>query len=301
MKYKAILSAVQNTVWPIMPEKMDAICGFLELAAAGLHVDAETIDRVAARNKDQRASVTSQSVAVLPVYGTISQRMDIMSDVSGGTSTDALGREFDRLIKDPDVSAIVFDVDSPGGNYYGTPELATKIYESRGQKPIVAQVNSLAASAAYWIASAADEIVMSPSADAGSIGVMAVHYDMSAANDEAGVKPTYIFSGQYKVEANPDEPLSDEAMAEIQRRVNEAGDVFTRQVARNRGVKPSVVRSQFGQGRIFGAADAIDRSMANRENTLEETVARLQSRKPRKTSGRKTAVGKRRLRMAELT
>lgn len=301
MKYHNILSALQNTVWPILPEKMDSICGFMELAAAGLHIDAETVDRVAARDKQRRVSVSAGSVVVLPVYGTISQRMDMMTNFSGGTSTDALGREFDRLIKDPDVTAIVMDVDSPGGNYYGTPELAQKIYDARDQKPVVAQVNSLAASAAYWIASAASEIVMSPSADAGSIGVLAVHYDMSAANEEAGVKPTYIFSGQYKVEANQDEPLSDEALSEIQRRVDNAGKVFTNSVARNRGVTPSTVRTQFGQGRIYGAQDAIDRSMADRQNTLDETISRLQSRKPRAKSPRpKSSVARRRMRLAGL-
>jgi len=302
MKYRSILNAVQNTVWPIMPEKLEAICGFLESAACGVPIDAATVEKIAARNRDQRVSAMAGSVAVLPIYGTISQRMDLMSEVSGGTSTDVLGREFDALMRDPDVSAVVFDIDSPGGNYYGTPELAERIRGARGTKPIVAQVNSLAGSAAYWLATAADSIMVTPSGDVGSVGVLAVHYDMSAANEEAGIQPTYIYSGKYKVEGNPDSPLDDEARGEYQRRVDAAGDVFVAAVAKNRGTTPSNVRSNFGQGRVFAADEGVDRGMADRVQTMQETISRLTS-KSRSASARrqKAAAARRRLDLAGLS
>jgi signal peptide peptidase SppA len=274
MKYQSIFSAIENTVWPIVPEKMQAICGFLEARAAGMSIDAASIEKIAAANRSKQSGRVTKSVGVLPVVGVISQRMDLLSEFSGGVSTERLGQEFDAMMADNSVDSIVLDIDSPGGNYYGTPELAEKIYAARGTKPIIAQVNSMAGSAAFWLAAACDEIAVTPSGDLGSHGVMAVHYDASAANEAEGIKPTYIYSGKYKVEGNSDEPLSDEARDEIQRRVNEAGEVFTKALGKYRAVAPSVVREQFGQGRMFGAKEAIDRGMADRIGTIEETIAR---------------------------
>lgn len=294
MKFASILSAMENTVWPIVPEKMDSICGFLSLVASGLSIDAATLEAIAGDNRKQRTAAPIGSVGVLPVIGVISQRMDLITEFSGGTSTERLGREFDAMIKDPDISAIVMDIDSPGGNYYGTPEIARRIFEARGRKPIVAQVNSMAGSAAYWIASAADEVVVTPSGDLGSVGVLAVHYDMSEANAQEGIKPTYIHYGKYKVEGNSDYPLSAEAQDEIQRRVNEAGETFVAALAKYRGVGQSVVRNQYGQGRMFGANEAIERGMADRVDTLENTINRLIEKRS-KTRGRKTVAARHRL------
>ncbi len=100
---------------------------------------------------------------------------------------DAALSMLDARSVDFNIDTIVLDVDSPGGNYYGTPETSSKIRAARDSKPIIAVANSLAASAAYWIASAADEIVVTPSGDVGSIGVLAVHTDFSAANEKIGV------------------------------------------------------------------------------------------------------------------
>jgi ClpP class serine protease len=100
--------------------------------------------------------------------------------ISGGTSTEAFGRAFDEAMKNPDVGAIVIDCDSPGGSVSGVPELAAKIFKARGQGKRSSRVaNSSMNSAAYWICSAADEIIAAPSADVGSIGVFTMHTDTS--------------------------------------------------------------------------------------------------------------------------
>ena len=214
-------------------------------------------------------------MAVLPVQGIISQKMNMMAAMSGGTSTELLGREFDSLMADKSVDAIVLDIDSPGGNYHGTPELAEKIYKARGTKPIVAVANSLCASAAYWIGSAADELIMSPSADAGSIGVLAVHTDQSGLNEQMGIKPTYITYGRHKAEANPDGPLSDDAIEHLQTSVDVAGRTFEKAVAAHRGVTIAVVRNNYGQGRCYAAKEAMSRGMVDRVSTLAAEVDRL--------------------------
>ena len=294
-RYNAIFRALSGSLWPILPEKMDAILGFLELKAAGLMVDAATIEKVAASNRDERKPQRTSSVAVLPICGVIAQRMDMLGEFSGGCSSARVGRDFDALVNDPECGAIVLDVDSPGGNYYGTQELADKIFAARGQKPICAVANSLAASAAYWIASAADELSVTPSGDVGSIGVLSVHYDCSAANEDLGVKPTYVTYGRYKAEFTQDAPLSSEALSELQAKVDAAGETFVRAVARARGVAPQVVREKFGQGRMFGGKEAIERGMADRVETLESAVARLSGNKKAGKGGRKAELERQRL------
>lgn len=294
-RYDSILSAVQGALWPILPEKMDAMLGFLELKAAGLMVDAATIEKVAAGNRAERKTVISQSVAVLPMVGVIAQRMGLMSEASGGVSTERLGKEFDALVNDPEVGAIVLDVDSPGGNYYGTPEMASKVLAARGSKPIVAVANSMAASAAYWIASAADELVVTPSGDVGSIGILAVHYDYSAMNEELGVKPTYVTYGRHKAELNQDTPLAPESLQELQRRVDQAGETFIRAVAQQRSVSQKAVKENFGEGRMFGAKEAVERGMADRIDTLEATITRLAGAKKANRNGKKVEIERQRL------
>ncbi len=274
-RYNAILAAFNDSIWPILPEKMDALMAFLELKAAGVTIDAATVEKVAAGNRSGSRAQVTRSVAVLPVCGVICQRLDLLSEFSGGCSTERLGKDLDALLKDDEVGAICLDVDSPGGNYCGTPELAEKIFQARGQKPLVAVANSMAASAAYWIASACDELVVTPSGSVGSIGVLAVHTDRSAANEEEGIKPTYVAYGKYKAEFNPDNPLSDEALAELQSQVDEAGETFVKAVAKQRGCSQTKVREEFGQGRMCRGAEAVKRGMADRVDTLDATIARL--------------------------
>jgi signal peptide peptidase SppA len=199
-----------------------------------------------------------------------------MTDVSGATSAEMFGKRFDELVNDATVGAIVLDVDSPGGQVNGIEELSKKIFEARGSKPIVAVANHTMASAAYWIGTAADEVVASPSAEIGSIGVFAMHEDVSAALEKEGVKISLISEGKFKTEGNPYEPLSEESRTAIQARVAEHYDAFVKAVARNRGVKASDVRGGFGEGRVVGAKQAVNLGMADRIGTLEETIARLQ-------------------------
>jgi capsid assembly protease len=229
------------------------------------------IGAASARDRPQAGA----GVAVLPVLGTISHRMGMFSASSGGTSTEALTREFRSLLADSSVSAIVLDVDSPGGSADGIDELATEIFKARGKKPITAVANTLMASAAYWLAASADEIVVSPSAEVGSIGVLAAHEDRSALMEKLGVKVSLVSAGKYKTEGNPFEPLSDEARANIQKRVDEAYGRFVRAVARGRSVPVDTVRNGFGEGRVVSAREAVRLGMADRVATIDEVIATM--------------------------
>lgn len=219
-------------------------------------------------------------VAVLGVYGVISQRQAQVEDISGpgGTSVERLTQRFRSVIADGSVRAVVFDHDSPGGGVYGVEELAKEIVAARGKKPIAAVANSLSASASYWLASAADEIVVTPSGEVGSIGVFSAHEDLSKFLDAEGIKVTLVSAGKFKVEGNPFEALGEEARAAIQARVDDYYGAFVRAVAKGRGVSPEDVRKGFGQGRVVGSKEAVSSKMADREGTLDETVRRLSGR-----------------------
>lgn len=282
MKRSLLLDAFSRTPWMILPEKLVVLEEIINRHVVGEKLDPEEVQMVihgAKRPAERRtASGNGPAVAILPLFGVIFPRANLMTDISGATSAEVFGQKFDELIADPEVGAIVLDVDSPGGQAAGIEELSRKIYEARGKKPIVAVANHLMASAAYYAATAADEVVITPSGEVGSIGVYMVHRDESKALEMEGVKITMISEGKYKTEGNPYEPLSEEARSNAQLEVKDTYDMFVRAVARNRGKPVDGVRAGFGEGRTVGAKRAVDMGMADRIGTLEETVKGLQKR-----------------------
>lgn len=276
MKFEHLLTAFEAEPWAIQREKLAVLADVLAARVTG---DKFITPEFAAAVTDARAKEIAEvdgKVAVIPVYGVLADRMDMFSAMSGSTSYAGIKNQLYKALSNSEVKAVVLDIDSPGGSVPGTDELATEIRKLRGgEKPIIAQVNHLAASAAYWIASAADEIVVTPSGRAGSIGVYTAHDDVSAALEKAGVKRTYISAGKHKVEGNETEPLGKDALAYIQDSVNRSYGRFIQAVADGRGVTKSRVEGDFGQGRVFYSEALIDRGMADRIATLEETLERF--------------------------
>ena len=222
-----------------------------------------------AAQRDRNGAPTP-GIAVIPVYGLIAEHPQSL-----GTSTDEIGAQVDAALASRAVSAILFDVDSPGGTVTGVPELAAKILAARGQKPMLALSRSLMASAAYWIGAAADEIMVTPSGETGSIGVYTAHEDWSKALEEEGVVLTPVSAGKYKLEGAPWAPLSEEARAVLQARVDEVYGWFVKAVAQGRATTPAAVRSGYGEGRALGAKQSIDAKLADRIGTFDDAVARL--------------------------
>lgn len=192
-------------------------------------------------------------------------------------STFLLAQTISALGNDPQIGMIVLNVDSPGGVVTGVQEAADAIYAARQNKPIVALVNPLCASAAYWLASQANEIVSVPSGDIGSVGVFILHAECSGMLEQQGVKPTFIFAkdSPYKVDGNAYEPLSDTAREEFQTGVDEVMADFVKAIARGRGVPASKVISDFGKGRTLDARKAKAAGMIDRIATANVALARL--------------------------
>jgi signal peptide peptidase SppA len=240
----------------------------------------------------EREAKSAPRIAVIPIYGVIDQHPQSM-----GTSTDEIAAMVDAAMQSPNIDAVLYDVDSPGGTVPGVPETAEKMFGYRGVKPQLAISNSLMASAALWLGLAADEVWVSPSGEIGSHGVYTIHEDWSKALEQEGVKVTAIQYGENKTEGAPWEPPSADFLTRTQARVDEIGAWFTKDLARFRGLGASVVKSTFGQGIVFNGKDAVSIGMADRVGTFEEAVVRL-GKLARKTSkGSRAAVEREKLRL----
>jgi ClpP class serine protease len=132
----------------------------------------------------------------------------------------------------------------------------------------------MAASAAYWVASQASEIVATPGGDVGSIGVYSMHQDISQALAAEGVTTTLVHAGEFKIEGNPFSPLEAVAREHLQARVDQAYGQFVLAVASGRGVKPAEVEADYGRGRLVGAREALAAGMIDRIETFDATLAR---------------------------
>jgi signal peptide peptidase SppA len=301
MKYARIVAEVCSRAWAMREETVWAMQELIRLQASGVKWSAEEIrERIAASNaangyvpvrrggarflcfdqelemeaaSGRRTKAAPGSVALIPVMGVIAHRMSSM-DISGpgGTSIQQLTADFRQALGDGNCKAIVFDVDSPGGSVEGVMELAGEIYDARKQKPITAVCNSMACSAAYWLAAAASEVVCMPSGQCGSIGVYMLHQDESEALKKDGIKITIIKAGKFKAEGNPSEPLSPEAYDAFLGKVNSYYGMFVKAIAQYRGTSQAAVRDGYGQGRSLLASDAVKEGLADRVGTLDDVL-----------------------------
>lgn len=284
MKKSLLLAEFANTPWAMLPSHLAKMQGVLLNWGNGVQPSAEVMAAIQADKdaREARRNVAAQAsgggIAVLPMYGIITQRGNMADDISGpgSVSTQQFTRALREAINDPMIAQVLIDIDSPGGSVYGCQELADEIYRARATKPIIGISNSLAASAAYWIGSQCTEFYCTPSGEVGSIGVYTAHADYSAMLEEEGVKMTLIQAGEFKTEGNPYGPLTDEAKAAIQKSVDGYYATFTQSVSRGRACPIANVRDNMGKGRCLSASDALAVGMIDGIATFDEVVAKMQ-------------------------
>lgn len=201
------------------------------------------------------------NIAVIPVHGTLVQKTGSLRPWSGMTGYDGLRQAFLTALYDPQVAAIVLDVDSPGGEVSGCFDLVDTIYNARGEKPIWSILNESAYSAAYAIASAADRIYVPRTGGTGSIGVICMHVDFSKALTSAGIEVTFITYGDRKADGHSEIPLTTEALARFQGDIDTMGELFVETVARNRNITASKVRAT--QAGTYLGADGVAAGLAD--------------------------------------
>lgn len=210
------------------------------------------------------------NIAVLPIEGPMFRYANLFSAMSGATSLEMLANDLAAVAQSKDVKGVLLHIDSPGGQVNGTGEFADAIYRLRGQKPVVAYISNQGCSAAYWVASAADRIEVAPTAIVGNIGCIA---GVGDPHPTPGGPIPYV-SSQSPQKA-PD-PHTAAGNAALQGYVDDLAQEFINTVARNRGISPDQVESDFGQGWVFVGQKAVDAGLADSVSMYEDTLARLQ-------------------------
>ena len=280
MRHHLLLHAL-DAPWACLPEHHATIHHLVEAWARGERVDLQDLE---ARRGDGLPGPVSgyevrNGVAVIPVMGTMSPRMNLMADVSGGVSSELLVRDVKTAAADPKIKGIVLQVDSPGGAVAGTQPAAAAVMAARQRKPVFALAEGTMASAAYWLGSAAEQIYLSSGTDqVGSIGVIMRQRDTSQAKAAAGIIDTEIVAGKFKNVGSDNGPLSDPDRAVLQDRVDQIYSVFVGDVARQRGTTVERVLSDMADGRVFIGQQAIDAGLADGVSTLDDLVAEVADR-----------------------
>lgn len=204
-----------------------------------------------------------QGVAIVPVQGTLVQKLGTLRPYSGMTGYDGIRANVSMALHDESVRAVVLDIESPGGEVAGCFDLVDAIYGARGDKPIWSILSECAYSAAYAIASATERIVVPRTGGTGSVGVICAHVDFSRMLDAAGITVELITYGERKADGNEYNPLSKGARDRFQADVDAMGDLFVETVARNRSLSTSKVRNtqaatyMGASGVQVGFADAV--------------------------------------------
>lgn len=254
---------VASQPWAITREMLETISAI----ARREHEGPEAVEARLGRPLQNTRQVTMRGdVAIVPLVGPVFRYANLFTQISGATSLDVLATDFQAAVDDPAVKAIVLSIDSPGGQASGIAEFAALVRSS--SKPVTAYVDGAAASAAYWIAAAADTIVTSKTGELGSIGaVFSVR-----APDKASGTIEIVSSQSPKKRADVS---TDEGRGLIQARADKFAEIFIADVAAFRGVSVEKVLADFGQGDMRMGADAVALGMADSVGTLEEVIAGL--------------------------
>jgi len=259
-----LLAQIYGQPWAI---SADGLATVIQVATRQGDIEALLAKRGDSLPNSQRVEMRG-SVAIIPVRGPIVRYSNIFTDISGAASAQIIAEDFQAALESPEVSAIIMDYDSPGGQVAGINELANMIYAGRGTKKIVSYCSGLAASAAYWLASAGSEVVCDATCQLGSIGTV------------IGFKKAEDDTIEIVSSASPNkrvDPTTDKGRAQVLEVADAITDVFARCVARSRGTDLENVLSNFGQGGVLVGEHAVSAGLADRLGSLEGLIADLQA------------------------
>ena len=270
---------VLTSPWAIIPDKLLEIQAIYFTHLRGEKINIRELEAKIGEplQNVERPYQVENGVAIISIDGIIAKKMNLMTQISGGVSTQLIKKDFERALADPDVTAILLDIDSPGGTVDGTEELATAIYEARleGLKPIVAYTDGIMASAAYWIGSAAEAVYISGDTPwVGSIGVVTAHVDYSKWEEKHGIKTTEVYAGKYKRIDSEYAPLSKEGAQYLQDQVDYIYSLFSNTVARNRGLSIAGL-ADWADGRLFIGKQAVFAGLVDGVSTIDQLLPRL--------------------------
>ena len=253
MNHAAVMVAVNKSSL-----QMDLQALHAETPESGERKRAEVMESLcAAYGFDSKAQnkpfAFQDGVAIIPIHGSLINRFGQCYGYVTGYNF--IRRQRDAAMADPDVTAIVYDVNSGGGEAAGCFELADESFALRGTKPTISVVDSACYSAAYALASTSDQVVVTPTGGAGSVGVYTMHVDMSKMLEDWGLNITLIHAGEHKVDGHPYAELPEDVRADMQKSVDATYNKFVESVARNRNLSVEAVKDT--QARCYSADDAL--------------------------------------------
>ncbi|HAU3361736.1 TPA: S49 family peptidase [Salmonella enterica subsp. salamae] len=180
-------------------------------------------------------------IAVLPVSGTLVHRLGGMRPFSGMTGYDGITARLQQAISDPEVTGVLLDIDSPGGQAAGAFDCADMIYRLGQQKPIWALANDMACSGAMLLASACSRRLVTQTARIGSVGVVMAHASYAGQLEQEGVEITLLYSGKHKTDLNPYQALPDDVRTDYQQKMDDTRQMFADRVAQYTGLSADTV------------------------------------------------------------
>ncbi len=212
-------------------------------------------------------------LGIIQVQGTLVQRSGNLRPYSGMTGYDGIRVNLEAAVSDPEVKAILLDIDSPGGEVAGCFALADAIFDARSVKPVYAVLDESAYSAAYAIASSANKVFIPRTGGAGSVGVITMHADMHRALEHEGVDVTIIRHGDLKDAGTPTRRLDVDTHQRIQADIDTLGEMFLKLVARNRKMSVDDVRAM--QAGTFLGQQAVDVGLADQVSDADRAAAAI--------------------------
>jgi signal peptide peptidase SppA len=272
---------ILTSPWAIAPDKLKEIQAVYRAHIRGEKIDVKGIQSKVASFLDEysadndRGYTLEDGIAVIHIENVITKKRTLFSFFFGGTSSLGIKAAFQNAIADQAVKAVLLFIDSPGGTVDGTQELANFIYANKGSRPVYAFSDGLIASAAYWIAAAADKTyISSDTVEVGSIGVVVTHIDQSKYDEMLGAQYTDITAGNYKRITSPHKPLSEEGKNYLQDQVDHLYSVFVEDVARMKALSVDQVLTM-ADGKIFIGTQAVEIGLVDGVATYETVIEKL--------------------------
>ncbi len=248
-------------------------------AVASIQSGAVHTNEVTGEDEQVLYELTEEGVAIVPIQGQTMKK----DSKFGGTSTIRVQKALRKAVQSEEAKSILLHIDSPGGTVSGTEELATVIAKVNTQKPVVAHIDNMGASAALWIASQAQRMTANPTASIGSIGVIAIVEDISGAMDKAGVKVHVVSTGKFKGAFAPGAPIKKEHLTDLQRELDELHELFVDAIAEGRDMARDAV-SELADGRTHIASQAQSFGLIDAVQSLDDTLAEMDVKKASKRS-----------------
>ncbi|NRA15203.1 MAG: S49 family peptidase [Oceanospirillaceae bacterium] len=284
INYPHVAAMVFNTPLYATPEVISAVKAVLMPRLTGGKLDSsDQLDLAgtsllssSAEEHELKLMTISNNIAIIPIHGVlVSRRGTIDNSCSELISYERLRVQISAALNHPDVSEVVLDLHTGGGMAMGCMEFADFVYQSRSIKPITAIVNFAAYSAGYFIAAACSKVICSPTGGVGSVGVIMETYEVSVWEKEVGIKYNTFYRGARKNDASQHEPLTEEAAAEIDGRLDVSYKQFVSSVAKYRNLEEQVVIDT--QAKLFSAEEALSIGFVDEISPAQEAIDGLAS------------------------